>query len=457
LKAENDTTRRFVVNTLGCKVNQYESDVIITSLKENGWVQGHGSETADLYIINTCTVTGKAAMQARQAIRKAIRCNPESCIVVTGCYAQTEPDEIKKIKGVHYIIGQSDKHKLPEIIIAATRNHFSRPVETPETIWHDISRGAHFHPARLPAATGNRTRPLLKVQDGCNAFCTYCIVPYARGRSRSLPVKTVLEQIRHIHQSGFDEVVLTGTHLGCYGLSLTPPAGLFELLTRIHDSTSIPRIRLSSIEPNEITDNMIDLVANSHRFCNHFHVPLQSGDDRILQQMNRPYTNVFFKNRIHYIHDRIPDGAIGADVLIGFPGETESAFENTFRLIESLPVTYLHVFPFSPRKGTPAGRFPDQIAPRIIKERCLKIRGLGIRKKRDFYQRFVGKTVDVLIEETKPRLSGLQKGITSNYVPVFIHSTSPLKNTIVSVKIERVVQENNPSHSIFCKGTLPSP
>ncbi len=432
----------FNFTTLGCKVNQYESEVIAQSLIENGWTAAPSGENADLFLINTCAVTQKASMQSRQAVRRAIRSNPNACIVVTGCYAEVESDEIKKINGVHYIIGHADKHKIPEIIIDGKEKDFPTPELYPLTIRHEIKQEHKFQPTLVMGSSGNRTRPLLKIQDGCDNFCTYCIVPYARGRSRSMPLEMVLDSIKLIERSGYREVVLSGIDLGRYGLDLVLPTSLFNLLKQIHFLQPIDRVRLSSIEPNEITEDIISIVADSDIFCHHFHIPLQSGDDHILKRMHRNYSRSFFRDKVSRIHEMIPDAAIGVDVLIGFPGETEKAFENTYSLIKKLPVTYLHVFPFSGRKGTPANSYPDQISPDTIKIRCQKMRELGNNKKMAFYQKLVGKEVGLLMEGTRSKSTGHLKGITSNYVPVFVRGKDNMKNCIVQAMIDKLCGEN---------------
>ncbi len=428
----------FNIITLGCKVNQYESDAIAKSLKEAGWVSALKGKESDLFIINTCTVTQKASMQSRQAVRKAIRSNPNACIVVTGCYAEIEPDEIKKINGVHYIIGHADKHKIPEIIIDGGGNYSTAPEFHPLTIRHDVTLEHKFQPTPVIAASGNRTRPVLKIQDGCDNFCTYCIVPYARGRSRSMPLEMVLDSIKLLKRSGRREVVLSGIHLGRYGLDFVLPTTLCDLLKQINFLQPIDRVRLSSIEPDELNDDIIKIVADSDIFCNHFHIPLQSGDDLILKRMHRPYSSLLFERLVMKIHKLMPDAAIGVDILIGFPGETEKAFENTYSLIEKLPVTYLHVFPFSGRKGTPANSYPDKVPSQVIKDRSLKMREMGNNKKMEFYKKLIGKKVQLLIEGTRSKSTGHLKGITSNYVPVFVSGKDNLKNHIVQARIDKL-------------------
>jgi threonylcarbamoyladenosine tRNA methylthiotransferase MtaB len=434
---------KFRITTLGCKVNQYESEAIAQRLKDLGCVPAGAGDPADLCIINTCTVTQKASMQSRQAVRQFIRSNPQAQIVVTGCYAQTEPDELKKIDGVHHIIGHGDKHNIPDIVLSQEKG-----IPFPSLIRRNIFHERHFK--QIPVTVfGNRTRPFLKIQDGCNAFCTYCIVPYARGRSRSMPLESVLKNIHCLKQAGFHEVVLTGVHLGAYGLDLSPQTSLTALLDHIRKSNAMDRVRLSSIEPHELTQDIIKLVAETDIFCDHFHISLQSGDDRILKKMHRPYTSSFFIDLIVKIKDQVPDAAIGVDILIGFPGETENAFENTYSLIEKLPVTYLHVFPFSSRPGTPAGKYPQKIPQKTIKARCKKMRRFGSEKKGIFYETFIGKIVQVLIESKRDKATGLLKGITSNYIPVQVVGKDDLFNTLVQVNIEKV-KNNNTVFGVRC-------
>ena len=420
----------FAIKTLGCKVNQSESETLAAQLQQYGLEESTGKTSnskPDFYIINTCTVTGKAAMQSRQAIRQALKANPDAKIIVTGCYAQTDPDEIKTISGVHSVLGQNAKQHIDNIITSGDRL----------CAWNEEK---HINIPRT--ASLKKTRPFLKIQDGCNSFCTYCIVPFARGRSKSLPSEIVIEHIRQYIDAGYHELVLTGVHLGMYGLDLYPETSLYNLLKQIDNSliSQHIRIRLSSIEPRELTNNIINLVSISDTFCKHFHIPLQSGDDHILKRMNRPYSGSFFEKQVLKIHSLIPDAAIGADVLIGFPGETQTAFENTFNIISKLPIAYLHVFPFSPRKRTPAAEYPNQIRQSVIKSRCKIMRDLSMHKKRTFYASFIGKTLTALIEGKRTR-SGCLKGITSNYIPVLLNGEDDLKNTLVQVNIRKLTSD----------------
>jgi threonylcarbamoyladenosine tRNA methylthiotransferase MtaB len=438
----------FLIKTLGCKVNQFESETLEQALIDQGYLPAGGNgSSANLCIVNTCTVTQKASMQSRQAIRQAIRANPGARIVVTGCYAQTEPETIQSIAGVHDIVGHGDKLKIPEIL-SLTKAWKSTSSEEQITdkrrpLTLTVNGKLSTFPESRLQRSHSRTRPFLKIQDGCNAFCSYCIVPYARGRSRSLPRESVLETIAGLKADGIHEVVLTGIHIGHYGLDLKPDICLTDLLAAIEAAGLMERIRISSIEPAEVSDELIDRVAGSRVFCRHFHIPLQSGDNDVLKRMNRPYTREMFHHLVCRIHDRIPDAAIGADVLVGFPGESDAAFDQTVSLIAALPITYLHVFPFSPRKGTPAHDFADQIPHSVVKTRCSTLRALGKAKKKSFYRCHIGKEVEILIEGVRDEVTGLLKGLTSNYIPVMVEGGDHFRNTLTKARIIRFQGESS--------------
>ncbi len=420
----------FKIRTLGCKVNQSESDVIAKELKAIDWLPAGNGDASEVLIINTCTVTQKAAMQSRQAVRQAIRAHPDARIVVTGCYAQTEPTALETISGVDYIIGNADKHRITEILAAEQTDATHQTV----TICNDIRQLQQLNPS-LAAISENRNRPFFKIQDGCNAACSYCIVPHARGPSRSLPPGDVLDGAVALFEAGFHEMVLSGIHQGLYGRDLTPETSLSALLDSIERLSLNQRVRLSSIEPLELTDDLIQRVAETPRFCRHFHIPLQSGDDRILNKMKRPYTSESFRQRVLSIHNRLPDAAIGVDILIGFPGETDAAFTHTYDLIGELPITYLHVFPFSARPGTPAAHYPGKVPPEVIKKRCKQMRRLGSIKRQHFNQRFIGKELEVLVESARHAATGLLKGLSSNYIPVLIDAAASQINKCQPVRI----------------------
>lgn len=414
----------FKITTLGCKVNQSESESIAGCLEGNGWLPAKDTESADVCIINTCAVTQKASQQSRQAVRRLIRSQPDARILVTGCYSQIAPEVIQNITGVHAIVKQSEKENIPN-----TLDFSSAKMSVPS---QDTRQAKGISKKR-------RTRAFLKIQDGCDAFCTYCIVPYARGRSRSLSVKDILNDIQQLKENGYREVVLAGIHMGDYGRNLKPTRiRLVDLLEQMLSVTTVERIRLSSIEPLEFDFGLIQLMAKSERICRHFHIPLQSGDNDILHRMGRPYTREAFRDLVMEIHGTVPDAALGLDVLVGFPGETNTAFHNTLQLVDELPASYLHVFPFSPREGTPAYSYEDKVPAHMIKSRCKEMRVLGRQKRLDFYHRFLGKTLDVLIEARMKDDSHLMKGMTSNYIPVRVEGEDHLKNKILEVRLEKI-------------------
>ena len=423
--------KRYVITTLGCKVNQCESAALESQLQAAGFEQAGHDAPAELVIVNTCTVTGKAAMQSRQAVRQAIRNYPGARIVVTGCYAQTAPEEIRSIPGVDLIVGHGDKLNIVQILDTAGAGH-----KRPLVVRQNVEKIHTFSP--LPSvAPGNRTRAFLKIQDGCNAFCTYCIVPYARGRSRSMPMDDVLDHLRQLTANGFQEVVLTGIHIGAYGKEMVPKKSLADLLLRVAGESAKPRIRISSIEPTEVDPRIVELMQDPRSgICPHFHIPLQSGDNRILKRMGRTYSREQFAALIHGIRHQFPHAAIGVDILAGFPGETDGAFERTCRLVEQLPITYLHVFPFSPRKGTPAATYDQQVHQHIVKERCRKMRQIGEEKKARFARSNIGRTVDVLVESTTDPISAGSRGTSENYLTVTIAGAALAENTIVPVRID---------------------
>ena len=427
----------FYISTLGCKVNQHESDILAAGLMSRGWQAAGENETAQVCIVNTCTVTQKASMQSRQVIRQLLRSHPGARIVVTGCYAQIAPAEIEAIDGVHFIAGQHCKSELADIIVQTVAQADGTALRSVAPLPY----GMRFNAPKAPAP-GVRTRPYLKIQDGCDSFCTYCIVPHARGRSRSMPPEQVLDHLRQLGDMGYQEVVLTGIHLGGYGKDLSPGTNLLTLMEAIEKAQPLRRIRLSSVEPNELSDPMIDLVAESDLFCPHFHLPLQSGDDRILQKMHRPYGRDLFRRQVEHIKRRLPQAGIGSDVLVGFPGEDEQAFASTLELLEALPLTYLHVFPFSARPGTPAAAFPGQLPNEVIKRRTAQVRKIGSAKKQAFQRRAVGRQTEVLVETRRDASTGLLKGVTPNYLAVLLDGGDHHMNKIVTVLVQDLHHDN---------------
>ncbi|MBW2064261.1 MAG: tRNA (N(6)-L-threonylcarbamoyladenosine(37)-C(2))-methylthiotransferase MtaB [Deltaproteobacteria bacterium] len=423
--------RTFKIITLGCKVNQFESAAISSALLELGLREAARQEKADITIVNTCIVTQKASQQSRQAIRGAIRENPSGMTAAIGCYAQVYPRELAGIPGLALIAGNTVKAKLPEIV--ADWKHGNSTVQLVEAF------SDHFELECIPVKGFlNRTRAFLKIQDGCQASCSYCIVPLARGPLRSLKPRVVLEMIEELSRQGFKEVVLTGIHLGKYGADLGDHAALTALLREIGKTGPPFRVRLSSIEPNEIGNELIDLVASEKWLCRHFHIPLQSGDNRILERMKRPYPVKEFMGLVDRIKAEAPLAAVGVDVMAGFPGEDERAHLNTLAVIKDLPVSYLHVFPFSPREGTEAAGFKGRVHQGLLRNRTEEIRRLGLAKRRAFYRSCIGKDFVILSEGWKRGQRGTVRGLSDNYLPVVFPSEKPLENEFVLLRIERL-------------------
>ncbi|MBW1782569.1 MAG: tRNA (N(6)-L-threonylcarbamoyladenosine(37)-C(2))-methylthiotransferase MtaB [Deltaproteobacteria bacterium] len=423
--------KTFKVVTLGCKVNQYESAYFQEVLTGAGWRLAKRSETSDVVIVNTCIVTQRAAHQSRQAIRKAIRENPSATVAAVGCYAQVFPEELSKIEGVGLIADNRMKSEAPAFLVQGVPSgETTRLLKTFERDTRFTVMGIRHFPGR--------TRAYLKIQDGCQSFCSYCIVPLARGPYRSLAPKDVLSTLETLSRQGYHEVVLTGIHLGKYGVDLGGGIDLESILKRVGREGLPLRIRLSSIEPDEIKTGLIEMAASETWLCRHFHIPLQSGDDRILSMMNRPYTVRAFSDTIEAIHTHIPDAAIGVDIMSGFPGEDSRAHDNTVALLKALPVSYLHVFPFSPRPGTAASRFKGRVDSGNIKERAAQLRHLGERKRLMFYEGCLSRAFPVLAEGWDPLGTGLMQGRSDNYLPVLFPLASNRATGPVRVRMDRV-------------------
>jgi threonylcarbamoyladenosine tRNA methylthiotransferase MtaB len=413
-------TTTISIATLGCKVNQFETEALIDALEQKGYALIPFEEGADITIINTCTVTHRADFQSRQIVRRAFRSNPNSLIIVTGCYPQVEPDAFIKMKEVRYLLGNGEKNQIPDLLPLMQKGEFPR-VQVGDIQKETLFSETPFH------SFHRHTRAFLKIQDGCNAYCSYCIVPHARGRSRSLHPERVVENLKIFKEKGFKEVVLTGIHLGAYGLDLNPPFPLEKLIKQLEEEETPLRIRLSSIEPGDFSPELIFTLSQSNKICPHLHIPIQSGDDEILKKMNRGYNHSFLSDLIQELHLRIPKLSIGADVIVGFPGETEEKFQHTYGLVESLPFSYLHVFPFSRRKGTPASQFLKGVDEEAIKKRAESMRELGKQKRQAFYRQFLNQELSVLVEDRKEKETGRWKGFSRNYIPVLITDKNGIK------------------------------
>jgi threonylcarbamoyladenosine tRNA methylthiotransferase MtaB len=401
----------FSIENFGCRATEADAAALRRELLARGLTLTGEQASADVVVLNTCTVTAAADSQAREAVRKIHRANPQARIVVTGCYAQRAPEELAAINGVAWVIGNSHQAEIPEIVRGLGAREASTdfvPVAELEDDPMSLARApakiltgdifaqstVQIAPATLMA--GDRTRPILKIQDGCNNRCSYCVIPFVRGRSRSLPPDAVVREARMLGAAGAKEIVLSGINLGSYGRDLVPRAALADVVQRILAETQLEQLRFSSIEPQDITEDFVALVASSERLARHFHVPLQSGCDRILRAMHRWYRTEHYAERVNLIRRLLPDAAIGADVIVGFPGETDAEFRTTFEFIERLPFTYLHVFSFSTRPGTAAAALSDAVPLQTIRERARALRELAGRKSAAFRASLFGSTMRAL-------------------------------------------------------------
>lgn len=408
--------------TLGCKANQFESAAMERMLGERGYDVIPFEQGAELVIVNTCTVTSATDAQSRKLIRRARRLNEDCRIVVTGCYAQIQPQQLVELPGVAYVIGNAEKQDLIEILCA----------DGPRVQVGDISRQQQCPDLKI-ASFSEHSRAFVQIQSGCNAFCSYCIIPYARGRSRSVQQSAVVDQINQLVAAGYREVVLTGIHIGNYGHDLASASTLTDLLNVLLEKTEGCRIRLGSVEPQEVNETLIDCVQQSSRLCPHFHIPLQSGCDEVLRRMNRHYTTQQFRDTLDLLRRKIPRVSIGIDVISGFPGETEAEHQQTCAFISSLPVHYLHVFPFSARPGTPAATMTDQVPGDVAKQRAAELRAIGERKAREYRQQFVGQYLDVVLES---RTKNEQwQGTSAEYLTVIVADSEGCAGQLVGVEI----------------------
>ena len=415
-------TKKIAITTLGCKINQFESAAMTQALEQDGFSIVPFSGPADIYLINSCTVTAKTDAESRRLIRRATRLNPEARVVVTGCYAQMAGAGLLAEPGVNLILGNSEKRDIVG---------FLREIgEERRAVVTDISEQKSGESAPLESFA-EHTRAFLQVQNGCDARCAYCIVPFARGASRSVLPEVALEGMVSFAGQGFKEIVLTGIHLGGYGLDLQPPSDLLGLLRSAETRVPVHRLRIGSVEPTEISVELVSFLAGSQKLCPHLHLPLQSGSDSVLRRMNRGYSTGFYAEVVHSLVQAIPDICLGCDLIVGFPGETEEEFAESYRFVAGLPLAYLHVFPFSPRPGTPAATMAPQLHSRVIKERAEAMRVLSEQKKSAYAERFVGRELQVLVQ----RDAGGRKGLSRNYLPVLIEGCDDLFNTEVSVLI----------------------
>jgi threonylcarbamoyladenosine tRNA methylthiotransferase MtaB len=422
--------KRIAITTLGCKVNQFESAAFASGFEARGCAMVPFQTEADVYVINTCTVTAKAGQQSRQLIRRVLHEHPGARVVVTGCYAQMDPETVLNLaEHPVTVVGNGNKHLLVEAALA----------EHPPDLVLLMGRIREKKEiCDLPVTRfRGRTRAYLRIQDGCDNFCSYCIVPYTRGRSRSLPLAGVLEQTAVFVAQGYRELVITGINVGKYGLDLGEGQTIYSLLDRLCREFPALRFRLSSIEPAEVTDPLLELMTRHTNFMPHLHIPLQSGDDTVLARMNRRYTRAEFAGVIRRVRQTLPDAAIGCDVLSGFPGETDEEAEQTYRLLADLPVSYLHVFPYSRRPGTLAASLDQQLPGPVKEARVRRLRGLDQVKRQAAYQDNIGRVHRVLVERRQAK-SGLLQGFSENYLPMLFAGGSSLIRQVVPVRLTTV-------------------
>lgn len=459
----------FFIEQFGCRATQADGAAIERQLLNRGCTAAADASSADVVVVNTCTVTAAADAQARDAIRKIHKRNPKTRIMATGCYAQRAPEELAELPGVSWVIGNSHKPEIAALVsheingcsgfvpasalnsspesqqgfvlkqnAPSSTNKISRsaciadyaenpsPQYEAKILTGDIFEYHHFLSAPILGGEGERTRPTLKIQDGCNLRCTYCVIPFVRGRSRSMPADGVIAAVQSLVDSGAREIVLSGINLGTWGRDLSPRVELIVLLRRILDETSVDRLRLSSIEPQDVTQDIVDLFAANDRLADHFHMPLQSGSDKILAAMHRWYRTEHYARRVELIRERLPHAAIGADVIAGFPGETEADHSATLAFIEQLPFTYLHVFSYSKRPGTKAASLPNQAPGHIIKRRARELRALDEAKSAAFRKSQVGRTLRVLtLRPDAAADSQSTPALSSNYVKLSLPGTLP--------------------------------
>jgi len=413
---------RFAIATLGCKVNHYDSAIIQDRLGALGLERREFDEVADVYVINTCTVTDRADAESLKLARRARRLNPGARVLMTGCLAQANPAVLAAAPQVDRVIGLA---RLDDLERAALG-------EEGERVLVSNLRKQKAEIALGPASLAGQTRAFLKLQEGCDQFCSFCVIPFSRGSSRSVAPRRVMAALDELHQRGFKEVILTGVHLGGYGKDLSPPATLEDLLEMIAERCPIGRVRLSSIDPEELSGRIIEIVAQSDKFCPHFHLPLQAGEDQILSAMRRRYNADFYQRLIERILEAIPDAAIGTDLIVGFPGESQQQFERYVKFVEKLPLAYFHVFPYAVRTGTTAAKFGGRVSPAEITRRAQVMRQLGERKRVDFVRRFRGTRLKVLLEE--PASADSLKGYSRNYIRVLVEAPVRLKNHEVEVE-----------------------
>ena len=423
--------------TLGCRTNQHDTAEMQVILKKEGYAIVDSSETADIYVINTCTVTARSDYSSRLAVKKSLAINENATVIFTGCYAQLNPEDSSKMKGLDIVLGNADKLKIAEVLKAKLKNDsLQKESSLAEVYMSDIHADREFQTLPVTQFQG-RTKAFIKVQTGCDESCSFCTVVRARGSSASDTRENILDNVRHAIDGGYKEITLTGINLGTWGMDFHLKEAFSSLVEDIANLNGNFRVRLSSINPMEIDDHLIELISQHEKICPHLHIPLQSGDTEVLSKMRRNYNAKQYEHIVRRASEKISPLGLGADVIVGFPGESEVSFEHTRKLIEELPFSYLHVFSYSPRSGTEAHNFKNNIKNITKKERNLILNDLVKEKARQFYKSFIGKKVTVLVEERK-QADGVLKGYSEHYIPVSIDAEGFLQNQLVSVLITEI-------------------
>ena len=423
--------------TLGCRTNQHDTAEMQVILKKEGYAIVDSSETADIYVINTCTVTARSDYSSRLAVKKSLAINENATVIFTGCYAQLNPEDSSKMKGLDIVLGNADKLKIAEVLKAKLKNDsLQKESSLAEVYMSDIHADREFQTLPVTQFQG-RTKAFIKVQTGCDESCSFCTVVRARGSSASDTRESILDNVRHAIDGGYKEITLTGINLGTWGMDFHLKETFSSLVEDIANLNGNFRVRLSSINPMEIDDHLIELISQHEKICPHLHIPLQSGDTEVLSKMKRNYNAKQYEHIVRRASEKISPLGLGADVIVGFPGESEVSFEHTRKLIEELPFSYLHVFSYSPRSGTEAHNFKNNIKNITKKERNLILNDLVKEKARQFYKSFIGKKVTVLVEERK-QADGVLKGYSEHYIPVSIDTEGFLQNQLVSVLITEI-------------------
>lgn len=424
--------RKAAFYTLGCKVNQYDTEAVLENFKAAGYEIVEFGEYADVYVVNTCTVTHLSDRKCRQMLRKTKKINPESVLVAMGCYAQIAADQIKEqVEEIDIIVGTNKRGQIVELV-----DQFLEERMEMLNVVDDIMAVEEFEELKI-SDMGERTRVYIKVQEGCNNYCSYCIIPYVRGKIRSRKEEQVIDEVKRLAGLGFKEIVLTGIHVLAYGKDLGN-TNLMQLLERVHEVEGIERIRMSSIEPVVVTEEFIETLRRLPKVCHHFHLSLQSGSQTVLKRMNRKYTKEEYLESVHRLQNLWPDVALTTDIIVGFPGETDEEFEETLAFVKEVNFAQIHVFPFSPREGTPAAKMKNQVEPGVKEKRAKTLGALEKELRHAYMAKHIGQTMEVLFEKAH---EGTLTGHTSNYLRVKVQGQENLENTVQSVVIDAVEGE----------------